>query len=246
MALQLLGDLPQGVFEISIAGLTHAIERGSLSATRGRAICKAIQHNAAITQLHRKEAARNERFWRVAPQQQIVELINSGVVSSALMCEHAAMHVVDRNLDSAVAALDDHGLLAPAGEVGIQRLQALYNRTLVFGQPQLGRSARVLYSRYRAINPIANDHSCWSAFVYFSVTGDTSTVLLLLADARVDPAVHNHAALRAASGYGHVGVVQALLADSRVNPRAAGNGANVAAGNVDGVNATDHVSVRRE
>lgn len=169
--------------------IVTVIEHGGLSARRVRAICNALRHNATITSLQRLQDARNEEFWIFSSQPQIMELILSGLLTPALMCKNAVERLIDRDLELAVLALDDRSLLAAAGD--LPRLQALFDRAVEpvdwiwqAGSFRSTRIARVLLSRYPAINPFFNGSS---AFFCACWAGDLALVQMLLVHERVRP-----------------------------------------------------------
>lgn len=170
---------------IAISGLIAAIEHGSLLPRRCRAICKAIQNNATITTLQRKQDAVSVFFWGFATEQQIIEVVTSGVVSPALAYRDANFGVLYRNFDRAVEALAARDLLVPAGDAaGVQAMFDRVAKTDQRGRARALRSARALLSCYPTINPSSSDQKVLFAAC---LDGDLPMVRLLLADARVNP-----------------------------------------------------------
>lgn len=225
----------------AVALLIYVVEHGCISARHGRAICTAIRQHTTITHLQHKQDAADESFWKLAPEQHMVELLCAGRVPAGVLHAKAHLLAIDRDLDCIVAAMlfNRFGLLDPAAAGDKAMLQALFERaTEPVGHTveccvRASRSARMLLARYRSIDPAANDNA---AFVYFGMHDDASMVRLLLADARVDPCAQHHRVLLSSCQRGNVQVAQALLADARVNPRVGGGAGMLAAGNHDVVN----------
>lgn len=217
MAVRHAGFRPPLGPDLILSGLIRVIEHGSVSARTGRAICNALLQQNSITRLQVMQDAGNERLWKFAAERIIVRLILTGMLTTAIMHKHAAKLLVDRDLESAVAALDDHRLLdSSTGAARDGTLQALFNHAVAGSwRPTAPKTARVLCFRHNSIDPSAFDNK---AFIVFCGYGDLSMVRRLLTDARVDPAAQERQALCDACNNGHIGIVGLLLADARIDP----------------------------
>lgn len=205
---------------LGLDALLRAIEQRWVPARTGRALCNHFRQNASFLQLQHQQDARTEHFWRQAPEQQLLDAVSSDAVSASDLCEGASMKLLERDFERVVAAMDERGLLAPAGDTAAQ--QALFDAAVVLAGGAALRTVRGLLARYPAIDLAARDNA---AVLACARNGNAAMLRLLLADGRSDPGADSDCALRDACWENHVEVVRLLLADARVNPTALNNAA---------------------
>lgn len=199
--------------------LLRAVERGFVPARSARAICSDFRNCLRFLHLQQQQDACTKRFWKRAPEQQLLVCIASAALEASQVNDAASIIVLERDLERVVAAMDDRGLLAPAGDVAA--IQALFDRAVIGAVTAL-RSAHCLLTRYPAIDPAAHNNA---AFAACGRRGDAALMQVLLADARVDPGTPRfNEALRAACCDGHADVVRLMLAGARADPKSVDNG----------------------
>lgn len=178
MALQTaIGGHPQ-ISARGLDGVSRIFERGAtqLPARTSGAVCQSFPQN--ITDLQHRQEVKHERFWRRASEQQVLDAVISGVLDASMLYRFAAMTAVERGFDRVVAAMDERGLLAPAGAAAAQ---GLFDRAVKGRGAAAARVVRCLLTRYPAINPAANNNAAVAAC---GSLGNAAMLEVLLADAR--------------------------------------------------------------